>query len=241
LHIGVCGGTRQSDHANRVTTDHPVWRDLLAMTTTTTGAAEQRRAGIDRRTVGPAMLVLALAALMGVALPSVDRATSYHDQVASGDVAQIADGLTLVPATGWDLATGALVGHTRSSVGTTATTEVTDGGVELQVQTAPFDGTPSALLARVNRINTDLGRLKGGAAATTRHYAVTTRQGAPGVAEDFVGAHRQGTIATFVFPVRSQGEVARVGVEVVAAGPKDSISRRRDAIVEMIRSIRRSS
>jgi hypothetical protein len=69
---------------------------------------------------------------------------------------------------------------------------------------------------------------------------VTTRQGARGVAEDFVGAHRQGTIATFVFRLRSQGERARVGVEVVAAGPKDSIARRRDAIVEMIRSIRRA-
>jgi hypothetical protein len=210
------------------------------MTTTTTAAAEQRRSGIDRRTVGPAMLVLALAVLMGVVLPSIDQATSYRDQVGNGDVAQIADGLTLVPATGWDLATGALVGHTRSPVGTTATTEVIDGGVELQVQTAPFDGTPSALLARVNRINADLGRLKGGAAATTRRYSVTTRQGARGVAEDFVGAHRQGTIAVFVFRFRSQAEAARVGVEVVATGPKGAISRRRDAIVEMIRSIRRA-
>jgi hypothetical protein len=210
------------------------------MTTNTTAAAEQRRSGIDRRTVGPAMLVLALAAVMGIVLPSIDAATSYRDQVDSGDVAQIADGLTLVPATGWDLATGALVGHTRSPVGTTATTDVTDGGVELHVRTAPFDGTPSALLARVNKINSDLGRLQGGAAATTRRYAVTTRQGAPGVAEDFVGAHRQGTIATFVFRVRSEGQPTRVGVEVVATGPKGPISRRRDAIVEMIRSIRRT-
>jgi hypothetical protein len=186
------------------------------------------------------MLVLALAALMSVVLPSIDAATSYHDQVGNGDVAQLADGLTLVPATGWDLASGALVGHTRSPVGTTATTEISNGGVELQVQTAPFGGTPSALLARVNKINSDLGRLRGGAAATTRRYAVSTRQGARGVAEDFVGAHRQGTIATFVFRLRSQGERARVGVEVVAAGPKDSIARRRDAIVEMIRSIRRA-
>jgi hypothetical protein len=213
------------------------------MTAPTTAANGARRpAGIDRRTVGPALLVLALAVLMTGVLPSIDSTTSYSDEVDEGDVAQIADGLTLVPATGWDLASGALVGQTRSPVGTTATTEVVDGGVELQVQAAPFDGSPSALLSRVNEINADLEDLRGSATATTRRYAVRTRQGAVGVAENFVGAHRQGTIVAFVFRPRgqsgaSQAEGTREGVVVVAAGPKGSISRRRDDIVAMIRSI----
>jgi len=138
---------------------------LLATTSATSGV--RRSAAIDRRTVGPALLVLALAVLMSVALPAIDGAISYRDQVDEGDVAQIADGLTLVPAPGWDLATGALVGHTRSPVGPTATTAVVDGGVELQVQAAPFDGTPSALLTRIDEIRADLGRLRGGAAAAT--------------------------------------------------------------------------
>jgi hypothetical protein len=217
------------------------------MTAATTATSDARRAaGIDRRTVGPALLVLALAVLMSVVLPSIDGATSYRDQVDKGDVAEIADGLTLVPATGWDLATGALVGHTRSPVGTTATTEVIDGGVELQVQTAPFDGTPSALLTRVNEIDADLERLQGSAHATTRRYAVRTRQGAVGVAEDFVGAHKQGTVVAFVFrsrgqPTSSQEQATREGVVVVAAGPQGPISRRRDDIVAMIRSIRTAS
>jgi hypothetical protein len=179
---------------------------------------------------------------MSVALPAIDGATSYRDEIDKGDVAEIADGLTLVPATGWDLATGALVGHTRSPVGTTATTEVVDGSVELQVQTAPFDGTPSALLTRVNKIDADLERLQG-SAATTRRYAVRTGQGAIGVAEDFVGVHKRGTTVAFVFRARgqstsSQGEAPREGVVVVAAGPKGPISRQRDDIVAMIRSIR---
>jgi hypothetical protein len=190
-----------------------------------------RFAGFDRRTVGPALLVLAMAVLMSVVLPSVDRATSYRQQVDKGDVAEIADGLTLVPATGWDLATGALVGRTRSPVGSTATTEVVDGSVELQAQTAPFQGTPSALLTRVNEIDADVERLQGSAAATTRRYAVRTRQGALGIAEDFVGVHKQGTIVAFVLRA---GE----GVVITASGPKGPISRRRDDIVAMIRSIR---
>jgi hypothetical protein len=217
------------------------------MTATTTAISNPRRwAGLDRRTVGPALLVLALAVVMSVVLPSIESTTSYGDQVDKGDVAEIADGLTLVPATGWDLATGALVGHTRSVVGTTATTEVVDGSVELQVQTAPFDGAPSALLTRVNKIDADLERLRGGATATTRRYAVRTRQGAVGVAQDFVGVHKQGTIVAFVLRSRapstgSQGEASREGVVAFAAGPKGSISRRRDDIVAMIRSIRTAS
>jgi hypothetical protein len=214
------------------------------MTATTTATSDARRsAGIDRRTVWPALLVLALAVLMSVVLPSIDSSTSYRGQVGKGDVVEIADGLTLVPATGWDLATGALVGHTRSPVGTTATTELVNGSVELQVQTAPFDGTPSALLTRVDKIDADLERLQGSAVATTRRYAVRTRQGAAGVAENFVGVHKQGTIVAFVFGSRDQStsSQAREGVEVVASGPEGSISRHRDDIVAMIRSIRTAS
>jgi hypothetical protein len=217
------------------------------MTATTIATSTARRsAGIDGRTVVPALLVLALAVLMSVVLPSIDSATSSRDQIDAGDVAQLADGLTLVPAAGWDLATGALVGHTRSPVGTTGTTEVVDGSVELQVQTAPFAGTPSALLTRVNKIDADLERLQGGAVARTRRYAVKTRQGLLGVAEDFVGVHKQGTVVAFVLRSRgqstsSQGEASAQGVAVVVAGPKASISRRRDDIVAMIRSIRTAS
>jgi hypothetical protein len=103
------------------------------------------------------------------------------------------------------------------------------------VQTAPFDGTPAALLTRVNQIDADVERVQGRAAATTRRYAVGARQGAVGVAEDFVGIDKQGTIVAFVF--RSHGQSTGEGVKVVVAGFKASISRRRDDIVEMIRSI----
>ena len=81
--------------------------------------------------------------------------------------------------------------------------------------------------------------MQGSAAATTRRYAVRTRQGAVGVAEDFVGVHKQGTTVAFVF--RSRGQSTGEGVVVVVAGPKGSISRRRDDVVAMIRSISRAS
>ena len=203
---------------------------------------EPRLFGVDLRTVVPALLVLGLAAVMSLVLPSIDSETSYRDQVHKGDIAAIADGITLTPASGWDLESGALVGEARSPVGSTATTELALGSVTLFVRAAPFDGTPSALLARINKINADLRHARERAAGTTDRYAVTTRQGVVGVAEDFVGVARQGSVVAFVFESReqsisSQGE----GVEIVAAGPIEAITRRRDDIVAMIRSIRTAS
>jgi hypothetical protein len=211
--------------------------------TTTTTSDGQRAAGIDRRTVGPALLVLALALLMSVVLPSIDSDTPYREAVHKGDVVEIADGITLVPAPGWHLASGVLAGRTRSPVGSTGTTELVDGGVDFEVQAAPFAGTPSALLSRVNKINADLAHARGRTAAMSDRYAVTTRQGVAGVAEDFVGVEKQGSIAAFVFPSRarstgSAGQSTREGVEIVVSGPTGAISRRRDAVVAMIRSLR---
>jgi hypothetical protein len=200
------------------------------------GMADARILGIDARTIVPALLVLALAVVMSIVLPRVDSQTPYHDEVHAGDVARLADRITLVPADGWNLASGALVGQTRSAVGSTAATELVDGSVDLYVQAAPFAGTAPALLTRINRINDDLRRARGRTAETTQRYRVTTTQGAVGVAEDFVSLTRQGTIVAFVF--KRRGQSPREGLEVVAAGPAGALSRRRDEIVAMIRSIR---
>lgn len=200
---------------------------------------ERGSALIDQRTVKPALLVLALAVLMSVVLPSVDSRTSYRDEVHSGDIAQIAEGITLVPSPGWDLASGALAGHTRSPVDSTAQTEIVDGSVKFEVQAAPFNGTPPALLRRINKIGTELDRAR----ARTGSYPVTTRQGAVGVGEDFVGATRQGSVVAFVFKTRAQSsqsrpQSTREGVAIVVSGPKGPMARGRGDIVAMIRSMR---
>jgi hypothetical protein len=195
----------------------------------------RRSTGIERQTVKPALLVLALALLMSVVLPSIDSATPYRSALHRGDIAELADGITLAPTAGWDLATGALVGHARSAVGSTATTELVDGGVNFDVQSSPFAGTPSSLLGRVNQIRAKLQHARGSGAAT-RRYPVRTRQGVVGVGEDFVGVARQGSIVAFVFTSPRQRD--REGVEIVVSGPKGPISRRRSDIVAMIRSIR---
>ena len=206
---------------------------------------ERRIAGIDRWTIAPALLVLALAVLMSVVLPRVDSETEYSDAVERDDVVQLADGITLVPTPGWNLASGALAGRTRSAVGSTGSTELIHGNVRFYVHAAPFDGTASALLRRIDEINADL-RAQGRTAQTTGRYTVTTRQGVAGVAEDFVSVARQGSVVAFVFgsraqPAGSDGQPANEGVEIVVSGPSGAMSRRRDDIVSMIRSIRAAS
>jgi hypothetical protein len=218
-------------------TTRPVNSDARLATNTSDG-----RLGLDRRAIGPALLVLALAVLMSLVLPFVDSQTPYHHAVHKGDVVQLADGITLVPTAGWDLASGALVGRARTPVGTTAQTELVRGSVDVYVQAAPFAGSASALLTRVNRINADLNHTRGRASEMTHRYDVTTRQGIAGVAEDFVGVSRQGSVVAFVFRSRTaQGRPTREGVEVIAAGPRGPIALQRDHIVAMIRSIRTAS
>jgi hypothetical protein len=195
-------------------------------------AATTASRGIDRRTVKPALIVLGLALVLGVIVPLINSETDYRHQIHRGEVVQLADGLTLVPRPGWALTSGALVGRTRAPVGNTATTDLVAGGIKLQVQVAPFASTPSALLTRINKINSDLGSDR----ASTGRYRVTTRQGIRGLAEDFVGVKKQGSIAAFVF--RARGQLSRQGVEVVVSGPNGQIARERDHIVAMIRSIR---
>lgn len=207
---------------------------------------DERRAGIDRWTIGPALLVLALALLMSVVLPRVDSETAYSDAVDPDDVVQLADGITLVPAPGWNLASGALAGKTRSAVGSNGSTELIRGNVRFSVHAAPFAGTASALLARINEINADVRRSQGRTAQTTGRYAVTTREGVGGVAEDFVSLAKRGSVVAFVFGSRAQSaspdeQPTDEGVEIVVSGPGGAMSRRRDDIVSMIRSIRTAS
>jgi hypothetical protein len=207
---------------------------------------ERRIAGIDRWTIGPALLVLALAVMMSVVLPWIDSKTQYSDAVDQDDVVQLADGITLVPTPGWNLASGALAGQTRSAVGSTGSTELIRGNVRFYLHAAPFDGTASALLTRINEINADVRRAQGRTAQTTGRYTVTTRQGVTGVAEDFVSVARRGSVVAFVFESRAQsassdGQPTDEGVEIVVSGPSGAMSRRRDDIVSMIRSIRAAS
>jgi hypothetical protein len=210
------------------------------MATDAMASAERRLFGLDRKTVGPALLVLALAAVMSIVLPSVDNSASYRHEVHADDVIRLAAGVTLIPAAHWNLASGSIAGETLSPIGSTAATELVRGALRFSVEAAPFAGTPSSLLTRINEIDANLADAKGRAAEMTGRYAVTTRQGIVGVAEDFVGVAREGSVVAFVFNTRASAPASprtREGIEVVVSGPPDALSHNREDIVAMIRSI----
>jgi hypothetical protein len=210
-------------------------------------AGERRLLGLDLPTIGPALLVLALAGVMSLVLPSIDSRTSYSNAVRRGDVVRLAAGITLVPAAGWDVASGSIVGSTRSQIGSTAGTELVKGSLRFDVQAAPFQGTPASLLTRINAIAANLHHARGRASGMTARYAVTTRQGVVGVAENFVGMAREGSVYAFIFAPPAQsaptqaGRRIREGVEIVVSGAPDEMSRNRHDIVAMIRSIEAAS
>ena len=71
-------------------------------------SGRRRFAGIDRGTLAPSLLVLGLAVLMSVVLPSINRDAPYRHPVRRGEVVELAARITLVPTAGWDVAaTGA--------------------------------------------------------------------------------------------------------------------------------------
>jgi hypothetical protein len=217
---------------------------IVTMATEVIAAHTERRLlGLDLHTVAPALLVLALAGVMSLVLPWIDNNSSYSHEVHEGDVVRLAAGITLVPTANWDLASGSVEGSTRSAIGSTATTELVQGSLRFYVQAAPFAGTPDSLLTRIDKIDADLDHARGRATQTSDRYAVTTQQGVVGVAEDFVGITREGSVTAFVVtPLEPSaqaqgGQRASEGLEVVVSGPPDLLSRNRDDIVAMIRSI----
>lgn len=216
------------NHAPPPRYDDPLWVPV-----------EHRVAGIDRRTIKPALAVLALALFVSVVLPLVSGAVAYDDEIRAGDVIDMAEGrLTFVPVPGWNLEDGVRVGGTRSTVPGSSMTVLSAGDVRLTVQAGPFDGTPAALLTRLDELNDDVDDARGLGASGDR-FTVRTDGGVVGVAESFTSLERQGTIAAFVFAVPDRaGTTKRTGVEVVAVGSKSALAARRDEIDAMVRSIR---
>ncbi|MFD7659409.1 hypothetical protein ACFV4N_35990, partial [Actinosynnema sp. NPDC059797] len=61
---------------------------------------EHRFLGLDRRTFGPGLIVLAVALLLIYGLPALNAAIPWNDEVRAGDVLDLGDGATAVPPVG---------------------------------------------------------------------------------------------------------------------------------------------
>lgn len=191
--------------------------------------ADRRWCGLDRRTIVPALAVLCLAIVMTVVAPAVNSSFTYTEQVAPGDIMELADGVTFVPEPGWGITDGVRRGNEPAS-GYPNTATVVNGDASLSVGVVPFQGDADAALTqleeRVRRAEPD------GAEATTGTRApLTTDQGVQGRTVDLTDAVAHKVLAAFV--------IDGFAVKAVAIEPLLATSSDRDIANRMITSIRR--
>ena len=193
---------------------------------------ERRVLGIDKRTILPALAVLAFGVLLGVVLPAINDSVSYDDPIVAGDVVDLVGGkLTFVPAEGWNRIDGSLVGEgVPETVGSKTVLAAEDASVS--ITTGAFDGTPDELLDQINDLNEDLQDPRGLGTAGPRQ-PITSASGLTGVAETFTGLDERGVTAAFVVDV----DGTSVGVEIVVRGSVATISDRLDEIAAMLDSM----
>lgn len=191
---------------------------------------EHRFLGLDRRTIAPALAVLALAFIFATVIPAINAAIKPDNPVRPGDVLNLGNGLTLVPAQDWNIVKGLRVGDATNApaTGSAPPVELANGSVSLRVLVGPFAGTPNALLDQINRLNTELDGIDQ-FATTGDRVSVTTAQGATGVVETFTGSNVDGKIAAFVYD--------GTGVEILVVGLPEDMALHQDDIQTMVDSL----
>lgn len=185
---------------------------------------ERRWLGLDRRTVVPAVVVLAVALLLRSLVPLIDRAVPVDDVIRAGDRFNLDGGLTVTPPVGWELTDGILVGADTVEPGAgSPTASVTSTGVTAQLQVAQFRGDANALLDQLDRNDDRSGSIGGGRTSVT---AV----GAVGVVESYGSTSGSRLVAAYTFP-----DGRGLAIEVRAAG--DQYTAHASVIQEMLRSV----
>lgn len=168
---------------------------------------EQRRFGMDRRTLVPAAVVAAFVALAFWILPAIDSAIEVDDPIRAGDVVQVAS-VELVPATGWDLASGVRQGRAETTGQYPSQAVLTSGGLTFEVIVDDYDGTSADLLKQVEKNNTQVKDTS--FAVTGAPTTIENTNGDRGALATFTSASQDGFLGAYVFD--------GVGVEIVAIG-----------------------
>jgi hypothetical protein len=190
--------------------------------------ADERRFGLDRRTLRPTLAVFALVILMSVVLPVINASVPYHDIARAGDVVELEGQVTFVPQAGWGITSGLRAGHAPLSGEYPSTAVVEHGALKFTVRTGPFHGDTVQLLDQIEATSEALNRGRGVRINSTPTTVITT-QGKEGASVHVTGPHTSGVIAAFVFGDR--------GVEAVATGPSDAGTEPSVAVLRMIDSI----
>lgn len=186
--------------------------------------AEHRVLGLDRRSLPPALFVIAVFVLLTVIVPRVNAAIDWDDPVRAGEQLALTQTIVFTPAEGWDVEAGFRVSAENIRSG-----DVTLGGdgVTFEVSPDSFAGTPDQLLDQVEKVTsrtTDPSFRVEGDRST-----LTTTAGQTGVVQTYSSIRGDGLVAAFV--------IDGTGVKITAYGPPAQMTAAADTIKDMITSI----
>lgn len=186
--------------------------------------AELRVLGLDRRTLPPALFVIAVFIVLTIIVPRIDSSIDWDDPVRAGEQLALTDTIVFTPTAGWDVETGfrAEVNQVRSGDATVA-----GDGVTVQIESDSFEGTADQLVDQIEKVTsrtTDPSFQVVGDRST-----LTTTTGQVGVVEGYSSITGDGLVAAFV--------IDGTGVKVTAYGPTAQMTAAATDIRDMIVSI----
>jgi hypothetical protein len=199
---------------------------------------EERLLGLDKRTLWPGLVVLAVWVVFVHVVPAINDAIDFDNPVESGDVVDLGnEELTFVPSVGWNLEDGVLLdeqGISPVALGSGAAL-VSEETISFAVQTAPWDGDADELLDQVLDIEDALDSVI--AEDVADPIDIVNVDGVPGVLAPFRGTEKNGFVATYVFDAVGEDADITIGVSATVIGDPSTDSEFAEDVVAMLQSI----
>ena len=189
---------------------------------------DRRWHGLDRAAFPYALTVLALALLLAVVVPWIDRQVPGGTPVRAGDQVALAGDVVFVPAVGWTLTDGLILGGQVPTGGYPKTAVVSRDSVSFSVTTTTWDGSASELLEQLT-VATDAGNDRRALHVTGTPSTFTTTAGQPGA----LARYRSTTVDGLIAALALNG----TGVAIVVTGPVDVPDNPSGDIAAMLTSI----
>ncbi len=189
---------------------------------------EHRFFGLDRRSLLPGLVVLALFALWTVVIPSLNDLLRYSQQTKAGDVFVLQRGLTMDAQPGWGVDSGLLATDDPKSPAAVPVA-LSKAGVSFAVTTGPFRGDARELLRQIEKVDHAVAGDKAfhvSSDVATFH----TDEGTRGVAQAYTTVAGAGVVTALVY--------GRTGVKITFTGPTAAMADRGEQVGKMIDSIR---
>ena len=190
---------------------------------TTFSPTERRHTalGIDRSTIRPAALILAVVLFFVIAVPAVNALVQRSSPIGVGTVYPVGMDITFTPDSTWSYGEGAQ----GAALTQNGEASVTNTGVTFDVNTGGWDRT----LTEFNTTMTDQVKADDDLVGTASSTTVTTPQGVPGILTTYQG----GTTTAMTYAFVHEG----AAVQVVVRGPATAVAHELDGVRRMVDSI----